>query len=194
MLHRLRTALTDLDRITDVISIARRNFVMNAFDGVLTMTGILAGSYFVGIDDPKIVLGTGFSTAIAMGISGMWGAFLTERSERRHDIKQLERHTLADLSDSHLVTASHQATIIITLVGLAPLLAALSVLSPFLFSFLFPSITMMYFSSLALIILLLFSLGTFLGTISKENILLSGLRLLAAGIICIGILLMIETL
>ena len=45
--------------------IARRYFAMNAFDGVLTMIGVLMGNLSAGVNAPQIVVTTGLSTCVA---------------------------------------------------------------------------------------------------------------------------------
>ena len=70
------------DRIAGISEIARRYFAMNAFDGVLTIIGVLMGTMAANVADPAIVLTTGLATAVSMGISGLWGAYLTETAER----------------------------------------------------------------------------------------------------------------
>ena len=63
--------------------IARRKFFNNAFDGALTCAGIVSGSFIIFLSNPgqtlssTIIIITGFSTALAIGISGLWGAFLS---------------------------------------------------------------------------------------------------------------------
>jgi len=57
-------------RIAGIDQIGRRYLAMNAFDGILTMIGVLMGSFIAGIADPFIVLYTGMATSVAMGISG----------------------------------------------------------------------------------------------------------------------------
>ena len=71
-------------KLSEVGGIARRAFANNSFDGVLTMIGVVMGSFFVGVQDASVVLVTGLSTALAIGVSGGWGAYLTESAERRH--------------------------------------------------------------------------------------------------------------
>ena len=66
--------------------IARRYFAMNAFDGVLTIIGVLMGNLVAGVSSAQIVLSTGLTTSGAMGISGLWGAYLTESAERKNVI------------------------------------------------------------------------------------------------------------
>ena len=77
--------------------IARRKFFNNAFDGALTCAGIVSGSFIFFLSNPSqnltstIIVITGFSTALAIGISGLWGAFLSEEAERKKKISDLRR-------------------------------------------------------------------------------------------------------
>ena len=75
------------DKITGMSKISRRYFIMNSFDGILTMLGVLLGSYFVGAEDVNLIIGAGIGASIAVGISGLWGAFLTESAERKKEIR-----------------------------------------------------------------------------------------------------------
>ena len=73
--------------MSDLPIIARRKFFNNCFDGALTSAGIISGFYILFIFNPSsvnslTVLITGFATALAIGISGLWGAFLSEDAER----------------------------------------------------------------------------------------------------------------
>jgi hypothetical protein len=69
--------------------IVRRKFFNNCFDGALTCAGIVSGSFIIFLSNPAqnlssaIIIITGFSTALAIGISGLWGAFLSEEAERK---------------------------------------------------------------------------------------------------------------
>jgi len=67
--------LREYSDIANIGEIARRYFAMNAFDGVLTIIGVLMGNYTAHVRNASVVLVTGFSTSIAMGISGLWGAY-----------------------------------------------------------------------------------------------------------------------
>jgi predicted membrane protein (TIGR00267 family) len=169
--------------IANIGEIARRYFAMNAFDGVLTIIGMLMGNLSAGIDSAHIVITTGLSTCVAMGISGLWGSYLTESAERKHDLDELSQSTLTDLNDSRIGKASRFAAIVVSLVdGFSPFLAALLVLLPFFFHSLFSSIHVVYFVSLGLALATLFALGMFLGKISKENLIISGIKTVVAGI------------
>lgn len=183
----------DYSEISKAGQIARRAFANNSFDGVLTMIGVVMGSFVVGVQDAKVVLVTGLSTALAIGISGGWGAYLTESAERRHEIDELERVTLTDLQDTRIGRASRMAVVMVAAVdGLSPFLSALLVVLPFFLASLFPSVMYAYYAAIGMALLALFGLGIYLGNISKENLILSGIRTTIAGIVCIGLTYLIE--
>jgi VIT1/CCC1 family predicted Fe2+/Mn2+ transporter len=79
--------------------IVRRKFFNNAFDGALTCAGILSGSFIIFLSNPQnltsaIIIITGFSTALAIGISGLWGAFLSEEAERKKKMIDLKKEMI----------------------------------------------------------------------------------------------------
>jgi len=180
--EKLIKRLREYNEILELDAIARRYLTMNAFDGVLTMLGILVGSFFAGITDTRIIIIAGFGASLAMGVSGFWGSYLTEKAERRKELRELEKSMLTRLKKTKIGRASKAAPYILAMIdGLAPFIAALFVLIPFFVV----SITMAYYIAIALAFLLIFVLGMFLGKISRENIILSGLRMTVAGIVCV---------
>ena len=182
VLQRLR----EYDNLANISEIGRRYFAMNAFDGVLTIIGVLMGNLTARVEDPQIVVSTGLATCTAMGISGLWGAYLTEAAERKRDLDELSRFTLTDLNNTRIGKASRVAVVTVAVIdGLAPFLAALIVLIPFFAAGLFPVITWVYYTSLGMALLTLFSLGLFLGHISRGNLILYGVRTVVAGLISI---------
>ncbi len=177
--------LRDYHRIARVGEIARRYFAMNAFDGVLTMLGILVGSYFGGIRDPASVVTLGLDASFAMGVSGFYGAYMTEKAERRRALNELEESTLSDLSDTDISHASTYATIVVSLIdGLSPFLAAAIAVSPFFLGNAI-DIETAYYISFTLAFTELFALGVYLGTISRERMIISGVKMVGAGGICV---------
>lgn len=185
----------EYNEISQAGLIARRAFVNNSFDGVLTMMGVIMGSLVVGVEDPKVVIVTGVSTATAIGISGGWGAYLAESAEREHAIEELQGVTLTDLRNSKIGKASRLGVKIVAAVdGLTPFASAMLVVIPFFLVPLLPEIAYAYYSSIALALLALFGLGIFLGKLSKRNMFLSGMKTVVAGIICIGITYLLELL
>ena len=170
------------NQLSNIGEIARRYFAMNAFDGVLTIIGVLMGNFTAGVENPQIVVTTGLATCIAMGISGLWGAYLTEAAERQRELSELEGITLTSLRETRLGEASRAAVVIVAVVdGLSPFLAALFVLLPFFIPQAFPSIRWVYLIALGLALLALFSLGVFLGHVSRQNVIVYGFRTVVAG-------------
>ncbi len=82
--------------------IARRAFVNNAFDGALTLLGILMGNLVLGELHPPTVISTGLGVCLAMGMSGTFGRYFSERAERKHALRQIEKYMFTDLSGSIL--------------------------------------------------------------------------------------------
>ncbi len=191
-LERFAQKFQRYNQLSNIGEIARRYFAMNAFDGVLTIIGVLMGNFTAGVEDARIVVTTGMTTCIAMGISGLWGAYLTEAAERQRELNELEGFTLTSLRETRLGEASRAAVVIVAAVdGLSPFLAALIVLLPFFFTQLFPTIRWVYLSALGLSLLALFGLGVFLGRVSRQNVFVYGLRTVIAGGISIIISLLL---
>jgi predicted membrane protein (TIGR00267 family) len=180
--------LREYDKLANISEIARRYFAMNAFDGVLTIIGVLMGNYVAGVNDARIVLSTGLATCVAMGISGLWGAYLTESAERKRDLDELSRFTLTDLTNTRIGRASRAAIVIVAIVdGLSPFMAALVVLLPFFIAGNNEDLSWAYYTSLGLALLTLFSLGLFLGRISQGRMIVYGFKTVLAGVVSIVI-------
>ncbi len=165
--------------------IARRLFVLNAFDGTLTIMGVVIGAHFAGVTNPHIVITAGIGGSVAMGISGVSGAYLTERAERKRDLRKLEMAMLKNLEDTHYARASEFASFVVAAVdGISPALSAAILVTPYL---IVPRISMdsAFFASLILGLAVLFILGIFLARISDERPAVSGLQMIVVGIITI---------
>lgn len=160
---------------------------MNAFDGVLTMLGVLVGGYFGDIRSPGSIVTLGMTASFAMGVSGFYGAYSTERAERSRALDELEKSTLSDLRDTDIGHASVYATIVVSLVdGLSPFAAAVIAIFPFFLGERLP-IEDAYYSAFALAFAELFGLGVFLGAVSRERMIISGLKMVTAGLVCAGV-------
>ncbi|MFW9901375.1 MAG: VIT1/CCC1 transporter family protein [Candidatus Thorarchaeota archaeon] len=196
-------------KISDLGIIARRKFFNNAFDGALTCAGIISGIFIIFMSEPSTfesqdVLITGFATALAIGISGLWGAFLSEEAERKKKVidmkkdmaetdEELENPELLHIKQKYkkgnkkkpnslLEKAEKFATIVASLVdGGAPVLGSSLPLIPFFFG-----VTLSWFHfmfSYAILIGLLIYLGVFLGQISGGGRLRYALHLITAGVV-----------
>jgi predicted membrane protein (TIGR00267 family) len=165
--------------------IARRAFVNNAFDGALTLLGILMGNLVLGELHPPTVISTGLGVCLAMGMSGTFGRYFSERAERKHALRQIEKYMFTDLSGSILEQESKKKVIIISLVdGLSPTIAAAIPLIPFfLAQSMLISVRLSIILSFTLDFSVLFILGMFLGKLSNENVILHGMLMVGVGFI-----------
>ncbi|RLF59515.1 MAG: hypothetical protein DRN27_02425 [Thermoplasmata archaeon] len=171
--------------ISDVGTISRRYFVMNAFDGALTMLGVVIGAYIAGILEPLTIITAAISGSIAMGVSGMSGAYMTEKAERTKELKELQRAMVSNLENG-LHHKSHQfATIFASLVdGLSPAIAAMFVVSPFfIVSHGIITVETAFAMTIALTLILLTILGIYLARISDESMIKYGIQMLVVGLL-----------
>lgn len=205
-------------KMSNLGEIARRKFFNNCFDGALTCAGIISGMFILFLANPGLlvpsnVIITGFATALAIGISGLWGAFLSEEAERKKKIRDLKKEmVILDEEDGEveietgkvekksrkkkksqetIITKSENfATIVASLVdGGAPVLGASLPLIPFFFG---ESLTIMHFiTSYIILVGLLVYLGIYLGQISGGGRLRYALHLVAAGVVTLIVTLLL---
>jgi len=181
--------LREYERIAGFWQIARRALANNAFDGVLTMVGVVMGQWIGGVESAATVILTGIATSISIGISGLWGAYLAESAERGRELAELEKISLTDFG-----RASRVAVVVVSLVdGLSPLASSLIVLTPFFFAALIGDIIVSYVISMALALVCLFGLGMFLGHISGRSLIGYGIRTAIAGVVAIVITRLLPT-
>ena len=180
--------------IAKIETIARRYFVMNAFDGILTTTGVFLAAFFAGIREARIIIIAGVGAAVAIGISGFWGAYLTESAERKRILRTPKKILKIDAPLKQIKNSFNFAIISLSLIdGLSPLIAALIMTSPFILSVsLGFNVVYAYYASFIFASLILFFLGIFLGKISRQKILNSGLKMIMAGVVCAIILYLIQ--
>lgn len=177
------------DRITGMTKIIRRYFVMNSFDGALTIFGLLIGSFTANVTDPTLVISIGLGTAIAIGCSGLTGAFMAESAERSQELNKLERALQRKLDNTDYKSAHDFASLLTAIVnGLIPVLSAMILLSPFFFI----GIPDAYYVSFGGALLIFFGLGVFLGKFSSKDLFVSGMKLLLSGIACMALILLAE--
>ncbi len=173
--------------------IARRYFIKNGFDGSMTILGIIVGSWIVGVTKPEIIVTAGLGACLAMGVSGLFGAFMTEKAERKRHLKTLEAAMLTDLRNSIHNKASEFVSVYAAFIdGASPVLTGVIALIPFILTLTGTFVIWdAYVVSFTLILATLFSLGLYLGRIAKENIWLYGVQTVAAGILIVAIVLLL---
>lgn len=185
-LRRLREFLRRVKlyiQITHAEDILRRYFVMNAFDGAMTSLGIVVGSAVANVPDIRFIVGAILGGTMAMGLSGSLGTYMTERAERLRDVKDLENAMLTNLENSLHAKASRAVSIVAALVdGLAPMItSAIAVIPLVVCALLGMSVLQAVSASVAASLVSMFLLGMYLGRIGKDRLLISGLKMLAAG-------------
>jgi predicted membrane protein (TIGR00267 family) len=180
-------------KISDAGKITRRYFVMNAFDGALTMLGVVIGAAVSGIlNQPAVIISAGISGSIAMGVSGISGAYMTEKAERTKRLKELEKAMLTDMKNSVHEKSHRFATVFAAVVdGVSPAIAAMFVVSPFFFvNFRIISAEMAFFVCIIITLFVLCLLGVYLARISDESMIKYGILMLVVGLItaflCVG--------
>jgi predicted membrane protein (TIGR00267 family) len=180
VLRAWRRRLREYDEITNVRPIIRRYFVIGAFDGALTVLGIIIGaSAFGDLEAHKaLVISASFGAAIALAVSSAVGAYEAERVEKKLDIRTIERAMLARLSEEHQEAFRFAAILSAIVHGIAPLIAALPPVIPFL---LLDARTATV-AAVVITLVMLFALGVYLGNLVRERVLVTGLRFAAAGI------------
>ncbi|MFZ0965894.1 MAG: VIT1/CCC1 transporter family protein [Candidatus Bathyarchaeia archaeon] len=168
--------------ITKASGIARRYFVMNGFDGAMTVFGIVLGSWIAGVSKSEIIVLAGLGACLAMGLSGFFGALMTEKAERERHLKEMEEATNNNVDPIHYEAARFVTFYVALIDGLSPALTAIISLMPFiLVSAELMLIWNAYVISLTLSLATLFLLGIYLGKVAKENGWLYGVAMLTVG-------------
>jgi predicted membrane protein (TIGR00267 family) len=180
-----------MSHILRASSIARRYLVTNGFDGTLTMLGMLTGFYISGTTDLSVAISACLGAAIALFISGLSSAYLSEKAERKKELRELEQALVHKLDESDYGQASRFLPMLVALVnGLSPLLLSLLILMP-LFAvkqgYTLPFSP--FINAIIIALICIFFLGVFLGKISGSFWLWSGLRTLIIAIVTVAIIL-----
>jgi predicted membrane protein (TIGR00267 family) len=172
-------------------SIARRYLVTNGFDGALTMLGMVTGFHASGMTELPVAISACLGAAVALFISGLSSAYLSEKAERENELRELEQALVVDLTESDYGRASRYLPMLVALVnGLSPLLLSLLILLPLFFAEQLQALPSPPFINAIIVALIcIFSLGIFLGKISKTFWLWSGLRTLIIAILTVVIIL-----
>ncbi len=179
--------------VSDSGKIMRRYFVVNGFDGTLTMLGIIMGFHVSDRVDLTVVITTCLAGALALGMSGISSAYISEAAERRRTLTQLEKAMATTLDESHHARAATWVPWLVALVnGIAPLFFALIILVPLWLArsgvVLAPGPLP---AAMAVALVIIFLLGVFLGRVGGTFWLWSGLQSLAVALVTAGLIYLI---
>ncbi|RLG03252.1 MAG: hypothetical protein DRN60_01790 [Thaumarchaeota archaeon] len=190
MFKRLKRIL----RYSESAEYPRRYAVMNAFDGVITILGIILGSKLLGSAEAGQIVAASVGALIAMGVSGASGTYITEMAEQERKIKELQDAMLTNLEGTILVKAHREAAVISALVdSAAAIFAGLLAVAPYFLTVAgYISEVAAFYSSLIISLSLLFTLGVFLGKVAGRSLLFSGLKALGIGCLTLLFLLLLN--
>lgn len=181
----LRKQVRFLFQITHSRGIARRYFVVNGFDGALTMLGMIMGFYVSAPVELSVVISACLGAAIALGVSGVSSAYVSETAEQRHALSKLQEAMVSDLNDTAYGDAARWVPVIVALVnGLSPLLISLVILLPLWMTAggaVLPLSPLL--AAIMVALAMVFLLGVYLGRISGVSWLRSGLQTLAVALV-----------
>ena len=175
--------------------IARRYLITNGFDGALTMLGLMIGFYSSSESSIQVAISASMGAAIALFMSGISSAYLSETAERKKELQELEQALLSDLGESDYGQASRYVPYFVALVnGLSPLLISMTIILPLWLAhhgMVFPVSPFIVASSIAFINI--FFLGLFLSKVSNTFWLWAGLKALTIAILTTGIILLLKS-
>jgi len=182
-----------LFQLTHAHTIARRYFVTNGFDGALTMLGLTMGFYSSDSVSTPVIISACLGAAIALTVSGLASAYVSELAEREKELKELEQAVVGDLENTAHGRAARWVPILIAVVnGFSPLLMALLIMTPLWLSEAGIALPLTALEcAIVTAFLSLFMLGVLLGTVSGQFWLWSGLRTLIIALITAGIVLLL---
>ena len=172
-------------RITSSRGIIRRYFVVNGFDGALTMLGLIIGFLVSSPAELSLLINACLGAAIALGVSGVSSAYISESAESKRALGKLEDAMISNLQESAHGEAARVAPVLVALVnGSAPLIISLLILTPLWLAnagILLPLPPL--HAAIIVALLLVFLLGVFLGRIAGVSWLRSGIQTLLVAIV-----------
>ena len=174
-------------RITRTHDIVRRYFVVNGFDGALAMLGLIIGFLVSAPANLTVIINACLGTAIALGVSGVSSAYVSEAAERKRELGKLEEAMVSDLGESAHGDAARWVPFFIALVnGLAPFIISLLIIFPLWLSKVGFSLPLPpLYIAIIVALLLVFFLGVFIGRIAEISWLRSGVQTLLVALLTV---------
>ncbi len=162
-----------------------RYLIRGVIDGSLSTLGIVIGaSTAIGLSSEaaRIIIAAGIGGGVANGISNLVGAFAAEKTVAHKEMERIERAMLkrGAIRNSELHEETERRIISSGVVdALATIGGSLIPVVPFLVLFITPLLTssLALWWSVAITLALFFFLGIYIGRVSRENLALSGLKM-----------------
>ena len=177
-------------QITRSHDIIRRYFVVNGFDGALTMLGLIIGFLVSAPANIAVIINVCLGAAIALGMSGVSSAYVSESAERKRALGKLEKAMVSDLQESAHGDAARFVPLLIALVnGSAPLIISILILIPLWLSNAgIPLPLSPLYMAILVALTLIFLLGVFLGQIAGIQWLRSGIQTLLVAMVTVALI------
>lgn len=171
--------------ISSTHGIVRRYFVVNGFDGALTMLGLIIGFLVSAPASLTVIINACLGAAIALGMSGLSSAYVSEVAERKRELGKLEGAMIADLRQSAHGEAARWVPLLVALVnGAAPLFISLLILIPLWLSQAgLPLPVSPLYIAIAIALMLIFLLGVMLGRVAGISWMRSGIQTLLVAVL-----------
>ena len=167
-----------------------RYIVRGLIDGSLSALGVVIGAS--GSADASVIIAAGLGGGIANGLSNILGAFTAEKATLERERIQKEKSLLKKngyLKKSIIYKKAIRETMICGLIdGISTTIGSALPVVPF---FLFDIKTALYVA-IGITIAILFILGVFIGKISKENVVISGIKMVAGALVVAVLCFMVE--
>jgi len=151
------------------------------------MLGLIMGFLISSPSNLSVIINACLGAAIALGVSGVSSAYISEQAELRRALSELEDAMVTDLHESAHGEAARWLPMLIALVnGMAPLIISLLIISPLWLANAGVSlfIAPLYFAVI-IAFMLIFFLGVFLSRVSGVSWLRSGIQTLLIALITI---------
>ena len=154
------------------------------------MLGLIIGFVISGTASLHVIISACLGAAIALGVSGVSSAYVSESAERQRALLKLEEAMIVDLRDSYHGEARRWVPMLIALVnGAAPLVISLLIIAPlWLASAGIPLLLQPLYASIAVALLAVFLLGVLLGRLAGVSWLRSGLRTLLIALLTVALI------
>lgn len=174
--------------------ITRRYIVTNGFDAIFTMLGLNMGFYVSGEVTVELACYGSFGAGVALTMSGLTSAYISEAAERSKSLKELEQAMVTSLHSTSQAQVAQFIPIWIALInGLFPFLLISFITAPLWLTLLqWYIFSQPIGSTIILSLLSLFMLGVYAGSISGTAKLWSGVRTLLIGV-AIAIIVLVLT-
>jgi len=168
----------------------RRYFIVNGFDGALTMLGLIIGFLFSSPSSLQVIINACMGATIALAVSGTSSAYVSEQAELRLALSNLQDAMVTELHEGAHAEAVRWVPVLIALVnGSAPLIISLLIIAPlWLASQGVTFIITPVQGAVFIATLIIFLFGVFLGRLSGEIWLISGIKTLLIAVLTIALI------